>query len=318
MMSKIFLRRAARACPLACYLVLALLAFAGAAAGANGPMLSQLMIMNVDGTGARVLYQTPQHLEAPNWSPDGKWLVYNAQGRLFRFPVGGGLPEQIPTGDMGKINNDHVLSPDGRTIYFSAGNLYAVPFSGGQPRRLSDAHAPERKFVSYLHGVSPDERTLVFVGVEAKRSAALYTLPTAGGADTLLLAAAGPSDGPEYASDGQWIYFNSERDADAPGHSQCYRMKADGSGIQQLTHDERVNWFPHISPDRKWVVYLSFPPGTQGHPPNRAVILRRMKPDGTAPRDLLAFKGGQGTINVNSWSPDSQHFAFVRYVEEGG
>ena len=278
---------------------------------------SQLMIMNSDGTGARVVYQTGQHLEAPNWSADGKWLIYNSQGHLFRISVGGGTSEAIPTGDVQKINNDHVLSPNGRTIYFSAaGSIYAVPFSGGQPRRISDPQALERKVTSYLHGVSPDERTLAYVGVEAKRSTALYTLPAAGGADKLLLEAKGPSDGPEYSSDGRWIFFNSERDADIPGHSQCYRMKPDGSGIQQLTHDERVNWFPHVSPDCKWVVYISFPPGTIGHPPNKAVILRRMRPDGSEQRSLLALNGGQGTINVNSWSPDSTHFAFVRYIQE--
>lgn len=305
--------------PLRASLVAGLFALAASAgAAAKETLLSQLMIMGIDGTGACVVYQTPQHLEAPNWTPDGRWLIYNSGGRLYRLSVAGGAPEVVPTGRVRNINNDHVLSPDGARIYFSAGgNLYVVPVSGGEPRRISNAQLPERKFVAYLHGISPDEKTVAYVGVEAKRSATLYTLPVAGGADKLLLDVKGPSDGPEYASDGRWIYFNSERDADMPGHSQCYRMKPDGSGIEQLTHDARVNWFPHPSPDRKWVVYISFPPGAVGHPPNKAVILRRMRPDGSAPRDLLAFNGGQGTINVNSWSPDSRHFAFVRYVPAG-
>lgn len=276
---------------------------------------SQLTIIGIDGTGERVIYETADKIEAPNWSPDGKWLVFNSKNKFFRIAADGSTqPEVIPTGDVKGINNDHVLSPDGKTLYFSAGgHLYAVPFAGGQPRRISNRQAPERKFLYYLHGVSPDEKTLAYVGVEAGNKYELYTIPAAGGPDAPLTQLGVPSDGPEYSSDGQWIYFNSERDAKVPGHAQCYRMKPDGTGIEQLTHDERVNWFPHISPDEKWIVYISFPPGTTGHPANKDVILRRMKPDGSEQADIIAFNGGQGTINVNSWSPDNKHFAFVSY-----
>jgi Tol biopolymer transport system component len=276
----------------------------------------------MDGADNRVVYQTSEHIEAPNWSPDGKWLVFNSKGRLWRIPADGSAkPEPIATGDVKGVNNDHVLSPDGQTIYFSAdGHLYAVPFAGGQPRRISNDQSPERKFKHYLHGVSPDGKTLAYTGVEAAGDDAsgrldLYTIPSAGGADTRLTNTPMPDDGPEYSSDGKWIYFNSELNAKVPGHSQCYRMAPDGTGIEQLTRDERVNWFPHVSPDGNWVVYISFPPGTLMHPANKAVILRRMKPDGSAQADIIGFNGGQGTINVNSWSPDGKHFAFVVYPD---
>jgi Tol biopolymer transport system component len=282
--------------------------------------VSELTVMNIDGTGTRVVYRTEQHIEAPNWSPDGKWLVYNSQGSLFRFPAnGGGAPERIHTGDVTGINNDHVLAPNGETIYFSAnGHLYAVPFAGGEPRRISNDHPPARQFKYYLHGVSPDESTLAYAGVEANEGnewarVNLFTIPAAGGPDTRLTDHPAPDDGPEYSPDGHHIYFNSELAADCPGHAQCFRMDADGANIVQLTHDERVNWFPHISPDGEWIVYISFPPGTLKHPANRDVILRRMRPDGSGQADLLRFNGGQGTINVNSWAPDSRHFAFVTY-----
>ncbi len=284
--------------------------------------LSRLMTMAIDGTDQRIVYESPERFEAPNWSPDGRWLVCNRQGAFFRIAAaGGGQPEPIATGDVKGVNNDHMLSPDGKTIYFSAqGHLYAVPFGGGTPRRISNDQAPERKFKYYLHGVSPDEKTLAYTGVEAvagpaKVQSDLYTIPAAGGADTRLTQTPNPDDGPEYSPDGKWIYFNSELRAKVPGHAQVFRMRPDGSGITQLTDDERVNWFPHVSPDGQWIVYISFPPGTIGHPANRDVILRRMKTDGSARADLLAFNGGQGTINVHSWSPDSRHFAFVMYPE---
>ena len=298
-----------------------------AAAGPPAPAVkrvSQLATIGIDGTGLRIVHQTTQRIEAPNWSPDGKWLVFNAQGLLWRIAAdGSGQPEPISTGDVQGANNDHILSPDGRTIYFSArGHLYAVPFTGGRPRRISNDQPPQRKFRYYLHGVSPDGTTLAYAATEAAGGddagrVNLFTIPAAGGPDVRLTNTPAPDDGPEYSPDGKWIYFNSELNAKVPGQAQCYRMAPDGSGVQQLTHDERVNWFPHVSPDGKWVVYISFPPGTLKHPANKDVILRRMQPDGAGQADILAFNGGQGTINVNSWSPDSRHFAFVMYPEAG-
>jgi Tol biopolymer transport system component len=142
----------------------------------------------------------------------------------------------------------------------------------------------------------------------------LFTIPARGGPDTRLTDLDKPHDGPEYSPDGEWIYFNSERASDRPGHAQIFRMRPNGTGIEQLTSDVRVNWFPHISPDGEQVVYISYPEGTLGHPADRQVILRLMSPDGGNIRDLAAFNGGQGTINVNSWAPDSRRFAYVAYL----
>jgi Tol biopolymer transport system component len=141
----------------------------------------------------------------------------------------------------------------------------------------------------------------------------MFTIPAAGGPDTRLSDVDYPNDGPEYSPDGMWIYFNSERDATEPGHAQCYRMRPDGTGIEQLTHDERVNWFPHASPDGTQYVYISYPAGTTGHPPDKEVQLKIMPPDGSSHREVVALFGGQGTINVNSWAPDSKRFAYVAY-----
>jgi TolB protein len=233
---------------------------------------------------------------------------------------GSSRQEKISTGTVRTVNNDHVLSPDGKTIYFSAsGRLFAVPFAGGEPRRISNEPTPERKYRCALHGISPDGKTLSYVRVMESGPADIlgrsdiYTIPTAGGADVQLTDTPTPDDGPEYSPDGKWIYFNSELNATNAGHAQIYRMRPDGTGTEQLTHDERVNWFPHVSPDGTWIVYLSFPAGTVKHPADKDVILRRMRPDGTSQADVFACFGGQGTINVNSWAPDSRRFAFVTY-----
>ena len=277
---------------------------------------SALTIIDRDGAQT-VIFTTDEVLEAPNWSPDGAWLVFNAGGKLFRIAPTGGEVTPIDTGPLADLNNDHVLAPDGSTIYVSSddGHLYAVPFAGGAPRRVSNTHPTP--FHYYLHGISPDGETLSYVAIEGKgaeRRVNIFTIPAAGGPDQRLTDLSVPNDGPEYSPDGRWIYFNSELAASRPGHAQIFRMHAsDGTGLEQLTFDSRVNWFPHLSPDGRQVAFLSFPQGTVGHPADKDVLLRLMNPDGSDQRTIASFFGGQGTINVNSWAPDSQRLAYVAY-----
>lgn len=278
---------------------------------------SELTIINVDGSGREVIFAADEIIEAPNWTPDGKWLIFNAGGELYRIsPDGKDGPTKINTAPLADLNNDHVLSWDGKTLYVSSddSHLYTLPVEGGTPKKLSNDH-PERHHY-YLHGVSPDGKTLVYTGVNTLNGnrwgyVNIWTIPVAGGKDVQLTDSAPPDDGAEYTPDGQWIWYNSE--ASSPGHAQIWKMRADGSEQTQVTTDERVNWFPHFSRDGQHIVYLSYPEGTAGHPADKAVILRYMKPDGTGKRDIVAFNGGQGTINVNSWAPDNKRFGFVAY-----
>jgi len=278
---------------------------------------AELYVLDVD-SGERTLVHSSSSVlfEAPNWTPDGRDLLVNGDGHLWRIPVEGGQPERVPLGDIPLINNDHVLSADGSVAYVSAfdGQLYAVPFATGVPRRVSNDHGP--RFFYFLHGASPDGSTLAYIGLRVNEDGTVvtnvWTIPTAGGQDVQLTNDAFPDDGSEYSPDGEWIYFNSERASSAAGHAQLFRMRADGSGIEQLTDDERVNWFPHPSPDGRRIAYISFPPGTLGHPENLDVILRLIDSDGNR-RDLAHLFGGQGTINVHSWAPDSRRLAYVAY-----
>lgn len=279
--------------------------------------VSRLTVVDVETGVQTVIFEVDEVIEAPNWTPDGGTLIFNAGGELWRIDhAGRTAPEKIDTGRLRDLNNDHVLSPDGVTIHVSSddGHLYRLPATGGDPVRVSNAH--DTPFHYYLHGVSPDGATLAYVAVEGKgegRRINMFTIAAAGGPDRRLSDISKPNDGPEFSPDGAWIYFNSERASDRPGHAQIFRMRPDGTGIEQLTFDDRVNWFPHLSPDGRLMIYLSYPPGTLGHPADREVILRLMHPDGGAPRDLATLPGGQGTINVNSWAPDSRRLAFVSY-----
>lgn len=277
---------------------------------AGEPVLeSTLEIVPIASGDRRVVYHTRGHIEAPNWSRDGKDLLFNSGGRIYRLPVEGGTPQPIDTGFATRLNNDHGLSPDGTQLAISDQSqeggkslIYIVPAAGGTPRRVT------RLGPSYWHGWSPDGKTLTYCA-ERNGEYDVYTIGVAGGEETRLTTAPGLDDGPEYSPDGQYIYFNSVR----TGTMQIWRMKADGSEQQQVTSDQYNNWFPHPSPDGRWIVFLSYEKGVEGHPANKDVLLRLRPIEGGETRVLAELFGGQGTINVPSWSPDSRRLAFVSY-----
>lgn len=275
----------------------------------NPTLYSTLEVAPIDTGDRRVIYIAPEHFEAPNWTRDGSSFIFNSNGRIQRLPVTGGKPELIDTGSAIRCNNDHGISPDGTQLAISDQSqedhhslVYIVPIIGGTPRRIT------RNSPSYWHGWSPDGKTLAFVG-QRKGDFDIYTIPVAGGDETRLTTAKGLDDGPEYSPDGSYIYFNSER----TGTMQIWRMRADGSQQEQVTSDEFNNWFPHISPDGKWMVFLSYDTGVTGHPENKDVSLRLMSLSDKKVSVLAKLFGGQGTINVPSWSPDSKELAFVSY-----
>lgn len=277
---------------------------------------SILEILDVT-TGERTtLKEFPYLIEAPNWTNDGEWLIYNSGGKLYRIPAArGGEPEAVNTGFATNCNNDHVLSSDGSHIAISHGTkedrrsrIYTLPISGTDYPRLITPMAP-----SYLHGWSPDGKYLAYCA-ERNGNFDVYVIPSEGGEEIRLTEADGLDDGPEYSPCGNYIWFNSVRS----GLMQVWRMKSDGSEQTQMTFDETRNaWFPHVSPDGKLVVYLCYKKGDlqpHEHLANKNVELRLMNSSGEGePQTLVELFGGQGTINVNSWAPDSKRIAFVSY-----
>ena len=267
-------------------------------------------------TGDRsILYYSPESLQAPNWTPDNRALLYNSKGLMYRFDMKKKTTSVINTDPVTNNNNDHVLSFDGKMLGLSNnskedGNksvIYTVPVKGGTAKRITPVGH------SYLHGWSPDGKWLVYT---AQRDGEfdIYKVPAKGGPEVRLTTATGLDDGPEYSPDGQYVYFNSTRS----GTMQIWRMRADGSDQQQITNDEFNNWFPHISPDGKQMVILSF--GKEitptDHPFYKHVYLRQIpitngEPAKITPKVIAYIYGGQGTINTPSWSPDSKRLAFI-------
>jgi TolB protein len=284
-----------------------IMAFAATLPSQTPRVESRLEILTV-ATGEReVVWSANARFEAPNWSRDGSSLVFNQEGRIHVFPLGDRKPRLLDTGAATRCNNDHGLSPDGKWLAISHSPekdslIYVVAATGGQPRLITP------KGPSYWHGWSPDGRTLAYC---ARRDGEydVYTIPVEGGEETRLTTAQGLDDGPDYAPDGR-IWFNSVR----TGVMKIWRMDPDGRNQTQMTHNEEyADWFPHPSPDGAQVVFLSYDRAVDGHPANKDVVLRVMPAGGGEPRVVARLFGGQGTINVPSWSPDSRRVAFVSY-----
>lgn len=285
-------------------------------------------------TGERELVFTSEDLllEAPNWTLDGGALILNGAGKLWRLETAGstggpGLSlEPVPLTGIPDLNNDHVLAPDGTGIYLSAndGHIYRAPLDGGQATKITD----DDGLFHFLHGVSPNGEELAYVGIEAgdfTQPGKLMTIPASGGTMTTI-DVEGHSDGPEYSPDGEWLHFNTEAFTDMPGHAQLARIGApratdggikkasDARAAERLLESETVDWFPHISPDARFASYIRFPSGTVGHPADLTVdVVVVSTGDWAAPLHAWTLFGGQGTLNVNSWSPDSTRFAYVAY-----
>lgn len=284
---------------------------------------SILCTMDVETGEETVLHEFPGIIEAPNWLNDGNTLLYNADGKIYRYEIDKDHVEQVDTGFCVQCNNDHVPSPDNQLLAVSCmppeltdgtyeSHIYVLPMTGGEPKDLTGPG------LSYLHGWSPDGKELAYCAFRKKPEEEtmrieICTIPSDGGEETCLTDGKGYNDGPEYSPDGNHIWFNSTRS----GLMQVWRMNRDGSGLTQMTDFDANNWFGHVSPDGKHVIYLTFAKGElepNEHLPNMYVSLGMMDYDGQNKKKVLDLFGGQGSINVNSWAPDSRRIAYVKYV----
>jgi hypothetical protein len=280
---------------------------------------SVLQILDVQSGKLQEIYRSAQPFEAPNWTRDGAALIYNisgreeGRGRLCRFDLGTRTPSILNTDPAIHNNNDHVLSFDGTMLGISdqssgQSRVSTVPSAGGAPTQITPVGP------SYCHGWSPDGKFLVFTGGRNGKFDIYKVASDGSGAEIRLTDADGLNDGPEYTPDGKYIYFNSSR----TGKMQIWRMNPDGQDQEQVTRDDYNDWFPHISPDGKWIAFISFGSDIdpKDHPYYKQIYLRLMPLEAGSPKVIAYVYGGQGTMNVPSWSPDSTKIAFVSNTQQ--
>jgi TolB protein len=264
-------------------------------------------------TGNRIVLKEFDYvIEAPNWTSDGRYLIYNSLGHMYSYELASCESKEINTDFATDCNNDHVLSPDNTQLAIShftnedaKSRIYILPIGGGSPVLVTE------KGPSYLHGWSPDGERLAYCA-ERNGQYDIYTISVKGGAEKQLTDLPGLDDGPEYSPDGKHIWFNSTR----TGLMQIWRMEIDGSSPTHMVKEDANCWFPHVSPDGEWVVYIAYNKNDvmpADHPANKNVELRLIPASGGESRSIAKLFGGQGTINVNSWSPDNRTIAFVSY-----
>ena len=281
--------------------------------GQEGYLGCRMETMNVFDGKRKVIYEKNDRFEAPNWMPDGKNLIFNMKGSIYKIPVTGGEPQKINTGFANRNNNDHGISFNGKLLAIShhregmpegGSTIYTLPLEGGEPKLVTEGTP------SYWHGWNPNNKEVVFVGKRGNDTYNIYKADINTKKETQLTFNKGSHvDGCEYSPDGKYIYYNGNQS----GTMQIWRMKPDGSSKEQITFDEYNDWFPHISPDGKWIAFISFPKEipVDSHPSYKQVMLRLMPASGGAPKVIAYMYGGQGSFNVPSWSPDSKYLSFV-------
>jgi len=291
---------------------------------------THFVIYDVQKKATSTLFTIEGEWHAPNWTPNGKYIISDMGGDLYRIPVHGasaGKPEKIGISQKMMATNDHALSWDGKQIAITG-----IAPSTAKIRSAADIHNPlfimkidgsnaREVHLGWLHAWSPDGKYVSYVQYHGDNFD-IYRINTDGSGELLMTTNKAQDDGPEYSADGKWVYFCSNRSGKWDG----WRMPAAGAGpddklAEKITHGtDTQDWFPHVSLDGKWLYTISYP---IDHPDHNYVgdgikikllsLENGVAAKGAELTTVRTFFGGQGSANTGGWAPDSRKFAWTEY-----
>lgn len=297
---------------------------------------THIMVYNVQTKTTKSIFTADGQWHSPNWTIDGRFIIADMNGDIYRIPVDGdtaGPAELITMSQKMSATNDRALSYDGKLIAMT-GIVGSIPTpTGGRSLSAADLRNIAKLFVmnmdgsdahqvqtGWLHGWTPDGKRLLYV-TNRKQDFDIFSGDVNGGGEKQLTTNNAQDDGPESSADGKWIYFCSNRS----GKWDAWRMPMDGAGpddklAERITFGDTQDWFPHVSNDGKWLYTISYP---MDHPDHQFVgagvkikLLRLengIAAKGASLETVSTFFGGQGSGNTTGWAPDSSKFAWTVY-----
>jgi dipeptidyl aminopeptidase/acylaminoacyl peptidase len=165
----------------------------------------------------------------------------NPQDQKQRFTIWTlGGPNQFPT--QIQTGSQPAISPDGRHIAYIGpdGNLWVVNVDGSQATQLTAG--ADKILERFKESLSAEEgqRYDAFVKEFGFAEKMPYSFPS-------------------WSKDGQHIAFTAMDGSDSTGrpNEDIWLMNVDGSSKRQLTTNGSIDRYPLLSPDGKWVYFMS-------------------------------------------------------------
>jgi len=226
----------------------------------------QIYVMNLDGTGLKMVSTGSGATTCSHFHPSGQKLIFAANHHDPRpatqphelepmRPRGsGGPPEQPPrpstraAEQAAAARPQHHGRPDYAWQYFPGMEIYEYTFATGQLRRLTFSEGYDAECT-----YAPDGRHIVFASLRDSDQE-IYVCDADGGNPRRITHTPGGDGGPFFSPDGQRLVYRSDRCGN--GNLQIVVNNVAGTAERQITSNcEEFHWCPYWHPSGKWIIF---------------------------------------------------------------